>query len=236
MITFAICDDEPFMLDNIASQISEYMTKKKLLFRTDCFSCGRELLKSNSSFDIIFLDIQMDEPDGMETARILRAQGCRSLLIFITVLREPVFDSFEVQAYDYLVKPLDKLRLCRTLDRAITSLNESSGQNLIIQTGNSCQVIPFSQIIYCEVLGRKIYIHRTDGRTLDHYDKMDHLENHMDSRFFRCHRSYLVNLDHVRKFDAGMIHLSDGSEIPVSRLRGQEFMKTLLLHMKDRRN
>lgn len=236
MIIFAICDDEPFMLDNITAQISEYMTEKKLPFRVDRFSCGRELLKSDSSFDIIFLDIRMEKPDGMDTARMLRAQGCRSLLIFITVLTEPVFDSFEVQAYDYLVKPLDNLRLFRTLDRAIASLNEMSGQNLIIQTGNSCRVIPFSQIIYCEVLGRKIYIHQTNGKTLDYYDKMDHLENHMDSRFFRCHRSYLVNLDHVRKFDAGMIHLSDGSEIPVSRLRGQEFMKTLLLHMKERRN
>lgn len=236
MITFAVCDDEPFMLDNITAQISEYMTEKKLPFLADRFSCGRELLKSDRSFDVIFLDIQMDEPDGMETARMLRARGCRSLLIFITVLTEPVFDSFEVQAYDYLVKPLDNLRLCRALDRAITTLNETAGQNLIIQTGNSCQVIPFSQITYCEVLGRKIYIHRSDGETLDYHEKMNHLENYVDTRFFRCHRSYLVNLDHVRKFDAGMIHLSDGSEIPVSRLRGQEFMKTLLLHMKERRH
>lgn len=236
MITFAVCDDEAFMLDYMTVQISTYMKERNIAFRTDRFLSSQALLESNRSFDIIFLDIRMEEPGGMETARLLRARGCRSLLVFITVLKETVFDSFEVQAFDYLVKPLNDMRLYRTLDRAIHSINESAAHDLLVQKGNSCQIIPFSRIRYCEVLGRKVYIHQTDHIVFDYYEKMDQLEKRLDSRFFRCHRSYLVNLDHVCGYDGGMIHLSEGGELPVSRLRGQEFMKALLLHMKERRH
>ena len=72
------------------------------------FSSGEELLSYNGQIDILFLDIQMKDMDGMETARKLRANQFRGFLVFITVLREMVFQSFEVQAYDYLVKPVDE--------------------------------------------------------------------------------------------------------------------------------
>ena len=68
---------------------------------------------------MIFLDIQMEHPDGMETARLLRRWGVHSLLIFVTVLRECVFDSFQVEAFDYLLKPLDSARFCQTMDRVL---------------------------------------------------------------------------------------------------------------------
>lgn len=235
MIKVAICDDEPFMRNNMAARLTEYMQEKNIPLQINCFSSSKELLESSSIFDILFLDIQMDAPDGMEAARILRSRGCRSLLIFITVLKEPVFDSFEVQAFDYLVKPLDDKHFWHTLDRAVGHLKSSAWQNLVIQKGNICQIIPFSQIEYCEVIGRKLYIHRENLDTVDYYDRMENLEKLVDKRFFRCHRSYLVNLDYVRKFYSGRILLSDGNEIPVSRLRGQELMQALLLHMKERR-
>lgn len=235
MIAVAVCDDEPFMRNDISARLTAYMKEKKIPFQIDCFTGSRELLENSNLFDILFLDIQMDAPDGMETARILRNRGCQSLLIFITVLKEPVFHSFEVQAFDYLVKPLESVRFRHTLDRAVEHLEASTQHNLVVQKGNVCQVIPFSQIVYCEVLGRKLYIHRENLETVDYYDRMENLEKYVDQRFFRCHRSYLVNLDHVRKMHSGRILLSNGNEIPVSRLRGQELMQALLHHMKERR-
>lgn len=234
MITFAICDDGPFMLDDISAHLADYMSNRGYEFRIHCFTSGKALLKSSRSFDMIFLDIQMEEPDGMETARQLRRQGYDGMLVFLTILRERVFDAFEVQAHDYLLKPVDTQRLERTLDRLLHALETKAEKNMVIQKGNACQVIPFSEILYCEVLGRKIYIHMRDGQVTDYYEKLANLEKQMDSRFFRCHRSYLVNLDFVRSCKGGFVHLIENAKVPVSRLRERDLAQALLLHMKGR--
>ena len=176
----------------------------------------------------------MERPDGMETAALLRRRESRSLLIFVTVLKDRVFDVFPLEAFDYLLKPLDRDRFRRTMDRALRWLERDAAKNLVIQRGSGCQVVPLSDILYCEVLGRKIFIHKKDGIVLDYYDRLEDLEQRVDSRFFKCHRSYLVNLDHVGGCQDGQVLLSQGERIPVSRLRERELTQALLRHMKER--
>lgn len=235
MIRFAICDDEPLMVREIAGCLTGYLEEKQI---TDCsvssFSNGRALLESGGGFDVIFLDIQMEQPDGMETARLLRRRGERGLLVFVTVLRDCVFNAFEVEAYDYLIKPLEEARFRRTMDRALKRLEQRTAKSLLVQRGTGCEVIPLAGIVYCEVLGRKIYIHKQDGTTIDYYGRLEELERRMDGRFFKCHRSYLVNLDYVRGCRAGQVMLPGAAVIPVSRLRERELTQALLRYMKDK--
>lgn len=235
MIRFALCDDEPFMLEALGQRLSKYVEEHKLLSRISRFDSGQRLLECDEPFDVVFLDIQMESPDGMETARRLRARGFRGVLIFITVLKESVFDSFEVQAFDYLIKPLDDCRFRRTVERAVKNVEQNAGKSILVQKGNACQIVLFSQIVFCEVIGRKIYLHCQSGEVIDYYNRLDELQQHLDGRFFRCHRSYLVNLDYVREFHSGLVGLSDGDRVPISRLREQEFTSALLTHMKERR-
>ena len=234
MIKFAICDDEPQMAREIADQLAGYMKETDCDYSVDCFSSGHALLKSSDEFDVIFLDIQMERPDGMETAALLRQRESRSLLIFVTVLKDRVFDVFPLEAFDYLLKPLDRTRFRRTMGRALRWLERDAAKNLVIQRGSGCQVVPLSDILYCEVLGRKIFIHKKDGIVLDYYDRLEDLEQRVDSRFFKCHRSYLVNLDYVGGCQDGQVLLSQGERIPVSRLRERELTQALLRHMKER--
>ncbi len=235
MLKIAVCDDEPFMAQEISDRLSKYMDEKRIdSYRVSVFSSGRALLESGCDFDLIFLDIQMEGPDGMETATMLRRQGVHSLLVFVTVLRECVFDAFEVEAYDYLVKPLDGGHFTRTMDRAIKALERRAAKAIIVRRGASCEVIPLSQIVYCEVQGRRIYIHQSDGTVAGHYERLDDLARRVDGRFFRCHRSYLVNLEYVRGCHAGLVALSQGGQIPVSRLREQDLTQALLCFMKER--
>ena len=168
MLHFAICDDEPLMVQEIADCLSAYMEEKRISsYQISRFSSGGALLESGGDFDLIFLDIQMEKPDGMETAGILRRQGSRSLLVFVTVLRECVFDAFETEACGYLLKPLDRARFVRTMDRALASLERRAAKSVMVRRGASCEVIPLSQIIYCEVQGRKLYIHLDSGGIID---------------------------------------------------------------------
>ena len=235
MIKFAICDDEPAMARELAGYLARYLEEHEVTaYSVSNFSSGRALLEAADGFDVIFLDIQMEEPDGMETARLLRRQGDHSLLVFVTVLMELVFDAFQVEAYDYLTKPLDAARFARTMDRVLQTLEQRTAASIVIQQGSGCEVVPLSDVVYCEVLGRKVYLHKADGTITGYYDRLEQLERRVDGRFFRCHRSYLVNLDYVRGCQTGQVLLSQGERIPVSRLRERDLTGALLLHMKKR--
>ena len=234
MIKFAVCEDEPLMARELADHLAKYMEEKPAAaYSVRSFTGGRALLESASGFDVIFLDVQMEQPDGMETARLLRRRGDRSLLVFVTVLKECVFDAFQVEAYDYLLKPLKEGDFHRTMDRVIRTLEQRASQNIVIPRGSGCEIVPLSDIVYCEVLGRKIYLHKEDGTVSGYYDRLEDLERRMGTRFFRCHRSYLVNLDYVRGCQGGQVLLSQGEAIPASRLRGRELTAALLRHMKE---
>ena len=235
MIQFAICDDEPSMVRDLSARLADYMVEHSVTaYSVSSFSDGCALLESGGGFDVSFLDIQMGPPDGMETARLLRRQGDRSLLVFVTVLKELVFDAFQVEAYDYLLKPLDDARFRQTMDRVLRTLEHQRSETLVIRRGGGCQVVPLDRIVYCEVLGRKVYLHLRDGDVIDYYDRLEDLECRMDGRFFKCHRSYLVNLDHVCGCQDGQVTLPQGERIPVSRLRERELTRALLRHMKER--
>lgn len=234
MIKVAICDDEPLMVQELAGHLTSYMREKQITaYSVSSFSNGRALLEGGG-FDVIFLDIQMESPDGMETAKLRRRREDHSLVVFVTVLKECVFDAFQVEAYDYLIKPLDSARFHRTMDRVLRFLERRTAKDLVIQRGTGCEVVLLSDIVYCEVLGRKIYLHKSDGTVSDYYDKLEGLERRMDGRFFKCHRSYLVNLDYVRGCRDGQVLLSQGERIPASRLRERELTQALLRHMKKR--
>ena len=105
----------------------------------------------------------------------------------------------------------------------------------MIPRGTGCEVVLLADLVYCEVLGRKIYLHKSDGAVIDYYDKLEALERRVDGRFFKCHRSFLVNLDYVRGCQDGQVLLSQGERIPVSRLRERELTRALLRYMKERK-
>ena len=234
MIKFAICDDEHLMAQELADYLAKYMKERSItVYDLSSFSNGCALLESVGGFDVIFLDIQMEQPDGMETARLLRQQGNHSLLIFVTVVRECVFEAFQVEAYDYLLKPLNWDNFYRTMDRVLRTLEQRASEEIVIQRGINFEVVLLSDIVYCEVLGRKVYLHKSDGTVSDYYDQLEDLEQHMDGRFFRCHRSYLVNLKRLKGYKDGNAYMDDGSVIPVSRLRSKEFSNAILHYMKD---
>ena len=233
MIHIAICDDEKHMSDHIRSMISDFFRKKNQEISLHMFSSGEELLSYNGQIDILFLDIQMKGMDGMETARKLRADKFRGFLVFITVLKEMVFQSFEVQTYDYLVKPVDKKQFEKTMERLYASTQNASEDSLLVQKGYEGRIIQKDEIVFCEIIDRKIYLNLASGEVVDYYERIEKLETKLDNRFYRCHRSYLINLKHLKGYKNGTAYMDNGKEIPVSRLRSKEFSSVVLQYMKN---
>lgn len=148
-------------------------------------------------------------------------------------MEELVFDSFEVQAFDYFVKPVNHERFHKTMERLLSDMQNSSETNLFIQRGNEWSIIPFDDIMYCEIINRKIYLHLERQEVIDFYEKIENMEKKLDNRFFKCHRSYIINLKYVRNYKKDTAYLCNGEEIPVSRLRNEEFTNAILQYMKE---
>ena len=170
----------------------------------------------------------------METARRLRADKFQGFLIFITVLKEMVFSSFEVQAYDYLLKPVEEKQFEKTMERLYASMRSAGEDSMLIQKGYEGRIVQKDEIIFCEIIDRKIYLNMTSGEVLDYYEQIENLETKLGSHFFRCHRSYLINLKHLKGYKNGTAYMDNGREVPVSRLRSKEFSGVILQYMKNR--
>ena len=213
--------------------VLNFFRKKNREISLRMFSGGEELLSYNGQIDILFLDIQMKGMDGMETARKLRADKFRGFLVFITVLKEMVFQSFEVQAYDYLVKPVDDKQFEKTMERLYASMQNASEDSLLVQKGYEGRIIREDEIVFCEIIDRKIYLNLASGEVVDYYERIENLETKLNNRFYRCHRSYLINLKHLKGYKNGTACMDNGKEIPVSRLRSREFSGVVLQYMKN---
>lgn len=235
MIHIAICDDETVMSEKIRVMASDFFRRKHIETAVFQFTSGEELLNSDQKIDILFLDIQMNGIDGMEAARKLRSRKFQGFLIFINVLREMVFSSFEVQAYDYLVKPFDEKQFEKTMERLLVSMQNASGANLLVQKGYESSIISFDDIVFCEIIDRKIYLHLINSKVIDYYDRIENLEKKLDGRFYKCHRSFLINLKYLKGYKNKTAYMEGGKEIPVSRLRSKEFSRVILQYMKERR-
>lgn len=236
MINIAVCDDEKCMAVKIEKMVKDFFKRKNTDISIAMYFAGEELLKSNERADIIFLDIGMRGMDGIETARRLRAQGFHGFLIFITVLKEMVFRSFEAEPFDYLVKPVQEQYFVKTMERLFCSMQDGLSPekiNLLVRKGCESNIISFQDIICCEIIDRKVYLYLVSGEVISYYEKIENLEKKLDGRFFRCHRSYLINLNHLKSYRDNTAYMADGKKIPVSRLRSKEFSNVILRYMRD---
>ena len=233
MINIAICDDEQVILNSIEKLVTDFFHSQNIEIKIFLFSSGEELLGSGKDIDILFLDIQMKQLNGIETARKIRSKGYKGFLIFITVLKEMVFQSFEVQPFDYLLKPIKYDNFQKTMERLLLSMKSADKENLLIQRGSESSIVSFGEIIFCEIIDRKVYLHLKSAEVIDYYDRIDNLEKKLDNRFFRCHRSYLINLQYLISYKNGFAHMVENHQIPVSRLRSNEFSNVIFQYMKE---
>lgn len=232
MVSIAVCDDELLDCVTISAKIRSIMEEMKIPCSIRQFRSGSELLKSLGQFDVIFLDILMEGMNGMETARRCRELAFDKILIFLSSSRRYVFDAYDVEAFHYLVKPLDEEKLKSVLRRAVKKEQKISQDYIVVSRDRQRRKLFLDSIRYFEIRGRQIDIHEEQG-FFTYYEQIGVLEKQLKGKgFFRCHKSYLLNLRHVEVYNRQEAILDNGERILIARRRYEEFCQEMLAYMR----
>lgn len=226
----AICDDEK----EICGQLKRLVMKQRADCEVFLFDSGRQLLESRQRFHIILMDIQMEGMSGIETAKVLRMKDENAVLIFVTALKEYVFEAFDVSAFHYLLKPVSEDKFRRVFESACRQAEkreQEEREQIFFRTRTRNYTLRKRDILYIESRGRKVDIH-TVKDCVTVYATMNGLEEQLGGNFYRCHRGYLVNLSHVAEYEPGRILLGSGEAIFMARDKYAEFVKVYMDFLK----
>ena len=230
-----VCDDEKNIRELISNKIKKEYPNSEIVF----FKSGEELLLESKDIDILLLDIQMPGRNGIEIARELRKKNNKTILIFVTAMEDYVFEAFDVNAFNYIVKPFNDNRFMDVLNKAINEYN-SSGETeqetryVMVSNKGMHTKVKLDEIIYAEVFNRKVVIHKTDEE-IEYYGKMSELESLAGESFFRSHRAYLINFKYVEKYDAKTIYMEKG-KVLMAKKNYPEFVKKYMKYNQRRGN
>ncbi len=214
-MNIAICDDENYWREELTLLLNEYKRVRRLEIYTTHFKNGISIFKSSKKFDVIFMDYQMDELDGIETARKLRMQNNNVIIIFVSAYPNVALDAFEVNAFRFIAKPINKSKLFRALDDY--RKNAEQEHLLLFNTHDGTIKIKTNDIIYCEADKRHTVIHTTSG-TYEIRTNIKEVENKLDNdHFFRCHKSYIVSFAHIKSHNNTDVFLDNNEKAYVSR-------------------
>ena len=227
----AVVDDEKV----IRGHIREMIENQKPDCNVACFSSGEELLAAAKPFDIIFLDIQMDGMNGIEAAKEVREKNADTVLIFITGIKEYVFEALDIYAFHYLIKPVMEQKFTEVFEQALKEAGlrkMRQKKQLFINTRNKGITIDADNILYIESISRKVEIH-TMQEVIEAYGALGELETQLGGTFYRCHRGYLVNMAHIKEYKSDCITLTGGNTVYLTKKKYGEFVNAYMWYLQN---
>lgn len=243
MIKIAVCDDEK----NIRSYLTALVREQNVECEITEYDSAEKYLSGGAEYDLLFLDIALRDSgsgntinvntmNGMEMARYLRSmeQIRQPVIIFVTGYESYVYDAFDVDALQYLVKPVNKQKFAEVFRRAqekILSKTEQKRKSLVIQYAGASKAIPLDSIYYMESQSHKIVLYTKDGEWT-YYARIGDLEEELRGNFCRTHKGYLINLAYVDEYSKTEIMLVNGAKIPLSKYKYEDFVKAYLRFMQ----
>ena len=219
------------MYEGYPKEIIENYKEKDLQIYS--YKSGEELLESEEKFDIIFLDIDMDGINGIETAKRIRVYDKKVKIIYVTNYTDYTSSAFSVHAFGYLVKPIKEEELNEQLDEALLYMKEDKECLVEFITEDGLVRIDIKKIYYFEYISRKIFM-KTSDKTYIIREKISAINDKMKEFGFEMpHKSFVVNLYNVKSVKGYDVYMMDESIVPLSQKKSGEFRSALNVYLSN---
>lgn len=222
----AICDDEKTMQKELEKLLDEYSRIRKIDISIDKFDNGHDLIKtlSEREYEIVFMDYQMQDIDGMETSRLIRNKNNECIIIFVSAYPEIAVESYEVNTFRFIVKPINKEKLFKAIDDYLKSIDYDN--LLILKTHEGTWKIKMSDIIYAEAKGKHTII-RTTQKTFEIHIHLKKVEEKLSAeKFRRCQRAYIAGFAHIKNHTNSEIFFDNGERAQIGKVYAVNFKKS----------
>ncbi|MBQ9262722.1 MAG: response regulator transcription factor [Clostridia bacterium] len=232
MIHITICDDDAEIIAACKDFAARYETEQIHHMDWNYLINPREMRAENlAKEDILILDIQMGEWNGIDLAREIRQYNENNIIIFSTNYLEYALQGYEVAAFRYLKKPISYAQFTKVLTEAVEQHLKSAQASIVLRCGYQTEQFRISDIMYCETEMGHVKITLQDGTVALANAGISTLENELrDHAFFRCHKGCMVNLRYVKQLMKTDVLMKNGVLIPVSKHRMKDFMLVLMKH------
>ena len=237
MLKIAICDDEKYFRENVKKYIENYLKNKDIEFEIDVYESGHELISRGIEivqYSMIFLDINMDEIDGIETAQKIRTFSSDVYIVFVTAYIDYSLEGYKVDAARYILK--NNVNFDEAIYECMETLLKK--MNYVVRRkefefSEGEKTLLLDRILYIESNLHKLifYVMEQDVVEYTMYSTLNALEKELEGlSFLRVHQSYLVNMKHIKKIDAGSVIMDDNYEISIPRARIKEVKNAFVLY------
>lgn len=234
MLTVAVVEDDRAEARNLSDYIKKYAESCGLQSRVTVYGDAESFLVNyRSGMDIVFMDIELPDLDGMSAAKKLRERDSVVLIVFVTNMAQYAVRGYAVRAFDFLVKPVSYYGFATMMDRARSAMKSGKAPEITVRTADGLRRVELNEVEYIEVLGHKLIYHTEKG-TIAAWGSLNDMEKKLSRYdFVRGSNCYLISLGHVTAIDGGNVTVG-GAMLPLSRTRRSDFMRALNEYLGDR--
>ncbi len=222
----AICDDERSMQIVLEKLFNEYSKIRNIDVSIDKYNNGHDLIRclNDKEYEIVFMDYQMGNIDGIETSRLIRNRDKDCIIIFVSAYPEVAVDSYEVNTFRFIVKPINKEKLFNAIDDYLKSKDYDN--LLILKTHEGTWKIKMSDIIYAEAKGKHTVL-RTIQKTFEIHIHLKKIEEKLPTeKFCRCQRSYIAGFSHIENHTNAEIIFDNGERAQIGKVYASKFKRS----------
>ncbi|MBP1535418.1 MAG: response regulator transcription factor [Ruminococcus sp.] len=229
MLKIAMCDDSPQDRSKLLEVLKSYAEERKLDIDAAIYSAGEELLADMQEFDIIFLDIEMNGINGIETAQRIRGMDMTMPIVYVTSYSKYWRSAYKVHAFDFISKPYERDDIFAVMDDFLASSREDRSVKIQIETAGGTEIVDTSDVCYLLIQKKKSVIVGLKDGELTSTETLTQLAHKLENeQMFQIHRSCYVNLKYVQNYSRsdGVI-MQTGTWLPLARQRQEEFLYML---------
>jgi DNA-binding LytR/AlgR family response regulator len=233
MIRIAIVEDEISYQQQLIEFLERFEQELGEAIEIETYSDGDEFIHAyKGQFSVILMDVQMPLMDGMSAAEEIRKMDSEVVIIFITNMVQHAIKGYAVDALDYVLKPISYFSFSQRLNRAVERMKKRESRYITLRVKGGVIRLKLSDIFYVESQGHKVIFSTKEGEFVTSGTMKDLEEEFSSYQFFRGHKGYLINLEHVDRINESYA-IVNGQEIPLSRTKRKSFMEALANHWAE---